>query len=359
MPRLTRNQRHQPGQLQAGQTARQVANAFQVLLRTTYRLQQRYQTTNTTDDRPRSGRPRVTYRRQDRQVVRQEIALSLLRKLLNRPMGTPSDTLVQTPCVDDWRADTSTVTGHTEVPFQHHVIAKIGFSWQHSTSIGTTSSGEESSSQTRAVTVSQQQKAERGRERVWRLRGKRYADACVVERDSWGGPSIIVWGGIGLAKRVGSVVFQNIGPGKGNGVTAAWYIDQVLRPHAIPHLARRRNNTFQHDSACAHTATAIRDFLQQKGIRALKWPALSPDLNPIVHPWDEIQRRLKDVGARPTTAAELRQAFLSVGSSAYSLHQPPHPFRVSTLHGSHQCAWRTHCDAIFSETSVVFHFENI
>ncbi|XP_071114825.1 uncharacterized protein [Haliotis cracherodii] len=57
----------------------------------------------------------------------------------------------------------------------------------------------------------------------------------------------------------------------------------------------------------------LRDFLQQNGITTMQWPAHSPDLNPVEHLWDEIQRRLNDVRPRPTTAAEL-QAFLGVVS---------------------------------------------
>ena len=37
-----------------------------------------------------------------------------------------------------------------------------------------------------------------GRRRVYRLRGERFADACVVKRDRFGGGSIMVWGGIAL-----------------------------------------------------------------------------------------------------------------------------------------------------------------
>jgi hypothetical protein len=39
------------------------------------------------------------------------------------------------------------------------------------------------------------------------------------------GSSIMVWGVIGLNVKLGPVIFQNLGPGRGNGVTAARYID--------------------------------------------------------------------------------------------------------------------------------------
>ncbi|XP_071094649.1 uncharacterized protein [Haliotis cracherodii] len=80
--------------------------------------------------------------------------------------------------------------------------------------------------------------------------------------------------------------------GRGNGVTAARYIDQVLRPHAIPHTPI--NHKFKHDNARAHTAGATIDFLQQNGIGTMQLPALSSDLNPIEHLLDEIQRRVNE-----------------------------------------------------------------
>ena len=66
MPRLNEAERLRAvGILEAGMTQVDVAMRLGVHFNTVYRLWRRYQQYNSVRDRPRSGRPRVTSRRQD------------------------------------------------------------------------------------------------------------------------------------------------------------------------------------------------------------------------------------------------------------------------------------------------------
>lgn len=49
----------------------------------------------------------------------------------------------------------------------------------------------------------------------------------------------------------------------------------------------------QHDNALPHIARVVRDFLAQKNIDVLPWPAISLYLAPIEHVWSEMQRRVR------------------------------------------------------------------
>ena len=65
MPRLSVQEPERAlGQLQAGRSVRDVAATFWCHLATIYRLETRHHLTGAVNDRPRSGRPRVTSRRQ-------------------------------------------------------------------------------------------------------------------------------------------------------------------------------------------------------------------------------------------------------------------------------------------------------
>ncbi len=66
-----------------------------------------------------------------------------------------------------------------------------------------------------------------GRERVYRRRGERYADACVRQVDRYGGGSVMVWGGISFNNRTELVIVD------GN-LTAQRYCDEIITPVVVP-----------------------------------------------------------------------------------------------------------------------------
>lgn len=285
MTRLSPDERGRAlGLLEANYSARAIARRMNCHHRTITNLAERYQRTNSSRDRPRSGRPRVTTRRDDRHIERdhlrdRHLPAAQTADTFPGPNGVASRTV---------RRRLRTAGLHSRRPYvgpqltPQHRQRRLQWAQQHLRWTRRDWRGVVFSDESR-FSVSQPD----GRIRVWRRRGERYRDDCVIQHNRGGGGSLMVWGAITEAERTPLVVIR------GN-MTGQRYRDEVLQPHLVPFFqAHPHLDVFQQDNATPHTSRIAMQFMAQSNIAVMPWPSLSPDMAPIEHAWDELGRRIR------------------------------------------------------------------
>ncbi len=84
----------------------------------------------------------------------------------------------------------------------------------------------------------------------------------------------------------------------------ALLFDAIVVPFIHDH-----NLMLQHDNAWPHVARICTQFPEAENIPVLAWSAYSPDMSPIEHVWDALDRRIRQHVPVPPNIQQLHTAF--------------------------------------------------
>ena len=125
-----------------------------------------------------------------------------------------------------------------------------------------------------------------GWRRVWRMLGERYVASCIAQHDRFWGASVMVWAGISIGGHTGLYIIDR------GALTSVRYRDEILHPIVRPF--------------------AVKGLWLSIGILNVKqlfvWPSCFPDLNPIEHAWDMVQRAISNRPRLPENRNEFIHA---------------------------------------------------
>ncbi|GFW78264.1 transposable element Tcb1 transposase [Trichonephila clavipes] len=152
-----------------------------------------------------------------------------------------------------------------------------------------------------------------GRIRIWRHRGERMLNSCVMHRHTGPVSDITVWGGIGYHSHTPLVRIAGV-------LNSQRYISELLEPVVLPYIQGFFTAIFQQDNERSHVTRIIQRFFVNHQIELLPWPARSPDLSLIGNMWSTDAQRLTQFTPSAATPYQLWQRVEAAWSAVPQEH---------------------------------------
>ncbi|KAK3570978.1 hypothetical protein QTP86_031835, partial [Hemibagrus guttatus] len=158
-----------------------------------------------------------------------------------------------------------------------------------------------------------------GRVRVRRLPWEHMAPGCTMGRRQARGGSVMLWA---------MFCWETLGPAIHVDVplTRTTYLSNVA-DHVHPFMETVFPDgcgLFQQDNAPCHEAKMVQEWFDEHNneFEVLAWPPNSPDLNPIEHLWDVLDKQVRSMEAPPCSLQDLKDLLLKSWCQI-----PQHTFR--------------------------------
>lgn len=294
------------GHIEATQSVAKASAYYQVAWSTCHDVFHRYQETGTTSNLPRSGRPAILSPRGQRRFGRR--ALKEDSKSIQELANDFSPKISRVTAQRVLKARGIYRFRRKRVPYLSEGARKSRLQFAYDNRSKTQEHwGRIFFTDETYVFVSGKQTSDF----VTRRRGEGYRRGKTRPTFTQPRTGVMVWACVALGRK-GPITVLDFPGGKGGGMNASRYQEQVLERVFLPYIVslgpEGLHYAFQQDNAPGHKAKSTKDWFNHHGISLFSHPPSSPDLNPIELVWNLLRIELEKRQHIPTSKHELIQA---------------------------------------------------